>query len=146
MLKFKIDKEKDQGVQHYGGKKSIQRKYFLKSIFWVYNFCAELRVWWKCCIFLHLIVPPNLIENYHNFVFFGYKVTIQPHFKSRLFWKTKYQEAENLRKSYICTLSYPTLKQNSFRLVPQTLASKCPKGRTMEHCFKASQTHTRSAP
>ena len=58
---------------------------------------------WKCC--LH---SPNLIENDHNFVFFGYKVTIQQHFKSRLFWKTKtkYQEAENLRKIYILWLQW----------------------------------------
>ena len=32
---------------------------------------------WKCCyIFLHLS-SPNLIENDHNFVFFGYKVSTQ---------------------------------------------------------------------
>ena len=43
---------------------------------------------WKCCyIFLHLS-SPNLIENDHNLVFFGYKVSTQQHFKSRLFWKT----------------------------------------------------------
>ena len=47
------------------------------------------------------LVPPNLIENDHNFLFFGYKVSIQQHFKSRLFWKTKTkcQEAENSRIS-----------------------------------------------
>ena len=43
---------------------------------------------WKCCyIFLHLS-SPNLIENDHNLVFFGYKVSTQQHFKTRLFWKT----------------------------------------------------------
>ena len=55
-------------------------------------------------IYSYILVPPNLIENDHNFVLFGYKVTIQQHFlKSRLFWKTKtkYQEAGNLRKRYI---------------------------------------------
>ena len=56
-------------------------------------------------IYSYILVPPNLIENDHNFVFFGYKVTIQQHFKSRLFWKTKYQEAENLHKSYILWFS-----------------------------------------
>ena len=49
-------------------------------------------------IYSYILVPPK-IENDHNFVFFGYKVTIQQHFKSRLFWKTKCQEAENSRIS-----------------------------------------------
>ena len=30
-------------------------------------------------IYSYILVPPNLIENDHNFVFFGYKVTIQQH-------------------------------------------------------------------
>ena len=39
----------------------------------------------KCCyIFLHLS-SQNFIENDHNFVFFGFKVSTQQHFKSRLF-------------------------------------------------------------
>ena len=39
-------------------------------------------------IYSYILVPPNLIENDNNFVFFGYKVSTQQHFKSRLFWKT----------------------------------------------------------
>ena len=52
-------------------------------------------------IYFYILIPKNLIEIDHNFVFFGYKVSIQQHFKSRLFWKTKTkcQGAENSRIS-----------------------------------------------
>ena len=63
------------------------------------NFCAELKIWWKCYIFLHL---SPIWPNYHTFVSLAInKVSIQQHCKSRLFWKTKtkFQEAENLCKS-----------------------------------------------
>ena len=43
---------------------------------------------------LHLS-SPNLMENYHNFVIFDYKVWTQQHFEPRLFWK-KCRETENL--------------------------------------------------
>ena len=49
-----------------------------------------------------VVIYSYILGNDHNFVFFGYKVTIQQHFESHLLWrlwktKTKYQEAENLR-------------------------------------------------
>ena len=52
----------------------------------------------KCYyIFLHLS-SSNLIENDHNFVFFGYKVSTQQHFKITFVLKNC-QEAENSRIS-----------------------------------------------
>ena len=58
---------------------------------------AELRFWWKCYSFLHL--GPTKFERKIATVscFFGYKVAIEQHFKSRLFrkTKTKCQETEN---------------------------------------------------
>ena len=50
--------------------------------------CVELRVWWKWFIFLHLS-PTKFDRKWPQFHVFGYKGTIQQHFKSRLFWKTK---------------------------------------------------------
>ena len=43
------------------------------------------------------ILSHKIWETDHDFVFFGYKVSIQQHFQSHLFWKTKpkCQEAEN---------------------------------------------------
>ena len=78
------------------------------GIFWWLNECYSYDGWILCpmrdprlstyawnwesgesVIYFNILVPPNLIENDHNFVFFGYKVTIQQNFKSNLFWKTK---------------------------------------------------------
>ena len=50
----------------------------------------------KCCYkFLHHS-SPNLTGNNLNLVFFGYKVSTQQHFKTRLFWK-------NAKKLRICS-------------------------------------------
>ena len=37
MLKWKIDKEKDQGVRHYGGKKVFKEKVSNKSEVWDFS-------------------------------------------------------------------------------------------------------------
>ena len=71
-----------------------------KAIAKALHLCAELRVWWKGYTFLHLS-PTKFDRKWPQFRVFGYKISIQQHFKSRLFWKTKAkcQEAENSRIS-----------------------------------------------
>ena len=60
--------------------------------------CVLLRILLNEVPFMHQSVlhlsSPNLVENYHNFMFYDYFVSTQQHFESRLFWKN----SEKLRK------------------------------------------------
>ena len=78
---------------------------FLRESFVIYSYILVHQIWLKMTIIS---------------CFWGYKVSIQQHFKSRLFWKTKCQEAENSRISgdpWWCTEQYGGVEFDKFLLI-----------------------------
>ena len=86
-----------RGVERNNGESYEPGMFRVRLLGTVYSkalqLCLELRVFLSkvpylresvVYIFLHLS-SPNMIENDHNFMFFGYKVSTQQHFQSRLF-------------------------------------------------------------
>ena len=75
----------------------LESVHFKMTIFNSYAYVQEILKVWNFFLVVnkkaYILVPPNLIENDHNFVFFDYKVSTQQHFQSHLFWK----KAEKLR-------------------------------------------------